>query len=151
MNRFFDKVHKTDSCWNWTASTRNGYGAFKINGKVEGAHRVSWVLNNGEIPEGLFVCHKCDNPRCVNPEHLFLGTASDNMKDCYNKGRLIIPIKGNFKKGHIPFNRSLSFEQIIHIKNAIKNRTGSLKLLSATIDVSYQLLRDINCGRVYKN
>lgn len=88
MERFFSKVNKTERCWEWTAALRNGYGAFKINKKIYSAHRVSWELANGKIPANLFVCHKCDNPKCVNPDHLFLGTRSDNMKDAFKKGRL---------------------------------------------------------------
>lgn len=64
-----------------------GYGLKRKQGKLYKAHRLAWIEANGEIPEGLFVCHKCDNPACINLEHLFLGTNSDNMKDMYNKER----------------------------------------------------------------
>ncbi len=85
--RFWDKVNKSglNGCWIWLAHcNKGGYG--KIDGKI--ASRVSWELANGTIPAGFDVCHDCDNPPCVNPEHLFLGTASDNLKDCVRKGRL---------------------------------------------------------------
>jgi hypothetical protein len=86
--RFWNKVKKTDGCWNWTAARCRSYGIFAPDGKVPtGAHRVSWRLAFGEIPDGLFVLHKCDNPLCVRPDHLFLGTQSDNIKDKVNKGR----------------------------------------------------------------
>jgi len=64
-----------------------GYGLKRIYNKLYKAHRLAWVEAFGNIPEGMFVCHKCDNPPCVNPDHLFLGTNSDNMIDMYNKGR----------------------------------------------------------------
>lgn len=82
-------VGEKDECWNWKASkSTDGYGMFRGSGrKVWGAHRVAWELQNGPIPEGLKILHKCDNPACVNHHHLFLGTAKTNAMDRDSKGR----------------------------------------------------------------
>lgn len=78
-------------CWLWIGSLRDksraDYGAFLVNGRLQRAHRVSYALYKGPIPDGLFVCHHCDMPSCVNPDHLFLGTAGDNNADRTRKGR----------------------------------------------------------------
>lgn len=87
IKRFLCKVKKTETCWEWIASNRHGYGQFCINFKVLRAHRVSYELFKGRIPEGLYICHACDNRKCVNPEHLWLGTPTDNIQDMIKKGR----------------------------------------------------------------
>jgi hypothetical protein len=93
MDRFWNKVDKTGDCWTWTAC-RNalGYGSFRFEGKVSLAHRVSHILNIGPIPDGMLVIHSCDNPSCVNPSHLSLGTHQDNMDDMAEKGRTRHPV-----------------------------------------------------------
>lgn len=92
--RFWPKVEKTNSCWLWAGSSVKSnlqehfrYGNFRVGKMTKYAHRVSWELHNGSIPEGMCILHKCDNPLCVNPKHLFLGTHADNMKDMSTKGR----------------------------------------------------------------
>ena len=80
-----------NGCWLWMwGKNSKGYGYTGPMGKTRGAHRVSYELYKGEIPHGMLVCHKCDNPSCVNPEHLFVGTQSDNIMDASSKGRLFI-------------------------------------------------------------
>ena len=90
--RFWSKVDRTnpDACWPWTASTqKRGYGQISVGGRPRIATRVCWELTNGPIPPGLFVCHRCDNPACVRPAHLFLGTPGDNIHDMDAKGRRV--------------------------------------------------------------
>jgi hypothetical protein len=87
MERFWKKVNKTDGCWLWTATRIGRYGGFRFEGRSRTAHRVSWELAFGPIPDGLQVLHHCDTPLCVNPQHLFLGTPLDNARDRDSKGR----------------------------------------------------------------
>lgn len=91
--RFWSRVQKTNTCWNWTGQTfSNGYGQLRLGRKINLlAHRFSYELAYGDIPKNILVCHKCDNRYCVNPEHLFLGTHKDNTYDMMQKNRGVSP------------------------------------------------------------
>lgn len=88
--RFWSKVDRSagpDACWPWTGATHQGYGWFRLRDESVAASRFAWSLVNGPIPDGLYVCHSCDNRPCCNPAHLWLGTHADNVRDMFAKGR----------------------------------------------------------------
>jgi len=114
---FWHKVArgKEDECWEWQACLTRGYGYFYADGTNWRAHRYAWYITHGSIPNNVYVLHKCDNPQCVNPNHLFLGNQSDNMLDASNKRHWV-------KRKRINAKADLT----------IKKRNGAIKLLYAT-------------------
>lgn len=106
--KFWSRVTKAgpDECWIWIGARAGAYGSFSVNGRTVSAPRFSWELANGvAIPVGLFACHRCDNPPCVNPAHIFIGTHTDNVRDCRDKGRMVSvnKLKTHCPSGH-PFS-----------------------------------------------
>ena len=101
--RFWAKVDKSGECWEWTGCLVNGYGRFKLNDKMVKSHRLSYILhhpltiNLWEHPD-ICVCHRCDNRKCVNPAHLFLGSNADNMNDMIKKGKVKLIDSDDSKK-----------------------------------------------------
>lgn len=119
--RFWSNVRKSENCWEWTRGlTHNGYGVFYTSsfGKKQfRAHRFCWEISFGKIPQGLLVCHTCDNPKCVRPSHLFLGTHSDNSKDMMRKGR---SRSAGLKGEKSPYHK-LNDEKVRKIREMHKN------------------------------
>lgn len=116
--RFFRRVDKSGSCWIWTGVTApNGYGRFQAGGKGSpsiGAHRFSYEMHKGPIPDGMFVMHSCDVRNCVNPDHLSLGTPKDNTHDMIKKGRW----KGGISRGEKSGAAVLTDEKVRYIRSS---------------------------------
>lgn len=140
MKRFWDKVavKGPDDCWEWQAYRGGaGYGRFGAGRKVFTASRIFWELANGEIPDGLFVCHRCDNPGCVNPGHLFLGTPKQNIDDMCSKGRA--------KRRHGEAHRDARFteQQVRDIRANYALCRVSSRELGARYGVSHKAIQRI--------
>ena len=146
--RFWSKVKigSPNECWEWQAGDNGtGYGKFYVGGEgnpQKYAHRISWIVENGDIPEGLFLCHKCDNPKCVNPTHLFLGTQSENMKDASRKGRC----KPSYIHGEACGRGKLKEEDIPIIKDMIRSGV-SMNVIAKKYEVTKQSIFHIKTGR----
>lgn len=130
------------TCWEWIACKQEGYGRFSVNKRLTLAHRFSYELHYGPIPKGLLVCHKCDNPGCVKPDHLFLGTHHDNLIDSLNKGRQPKP-RG---EGH-PKAR-LSNKKAEEMRESYKKQKVSFDKLGKKFGVSrptaYRIIKNIS-------
>lgn len=100
VERFFERVEKSENCWIWLGARKDsGYGNFHLgNLKYRRAHKFSWEMHFGKVPDGLLVLHKCDNPICVKPNHLFLGNQKENMADAKKKGRNAFGVKNGRSK-----------------------------------------------------
>ncbi len=111
--RFWAKVLKTDNCWEWQgAKFSHGYGQFKIQGKVWQVHRLAYTLSVGPIPDGMLICHHCDNKICARPSHLFAGTNGDNQRDSVRKGRAGFVL-------HNPMKDAAIVEKVISQKRGV--------------------------------
>jgi hypothetical protein len=140
-------------CWEWTGTMHScSYGLLFVSGSNVGAHRVSWELHNGPIQEGLHVLHKCDNRKCCNPEHLFLGTNSDNIKDRTDKGR-------QAKGAALPQTR-LSCESVSAIREMYKRHptgrgsgksSGVMKFLAEWFRVSEATISEAARGKKWRH
>lgn len=100
--RFWSRIDKSGECWLWRGSVNNwGYGSIHVCDTRIYVHRLSWMLANGDIPDGMYVCHSCDNPACVRPDHLWLGTPQQNQRDMRDKGRARGPAVGRLTDSQV--------------------------------------------------
>ena len=144
LDRFEEKFipEALSGCWLWSAAQHQfGYGHFLYNKKVHVAHRVSYELYVGKIPDGMCVLHRCDVPECVNPAHLFLGTTQDNIKDKCKKGRQ----RGLARPGNKNPAAKLSLEQV----NAIRADNGIYQIIADKYCVSRSAIKKIKTGKTW--
>jgi len=126
-------------CWLWIGSTdKKGYGQIRRNRKIQPAHRFVWELCHEPIPAGVWVLHRCDTPCCVNPDHLFLGTRQDNMRDCVKKGRLAYNGKSK-----------LSADQVRQIRSELGYGTG--RMFARRFGVTEHTICDVRSHRSWKH
>lgn len=140
---FWSNVNKTDGCWEWKrAKNKRGYGVYSFENKKQLTHRLSYMFTHGELPSSILVCHKCDNPKCVNPDHLFAGTQTDNMNDMVIKG-----------SGRNNYNRKISIEdiKIIRAKYPHCPKDGTVKELAKKYGINESSMTKIINRKTYKH
>lgn len=144
--RFWAKVNRRgpEECWEWTASRyRFGYGVIYANGKMGRSNRVAWELTNGPIPDGMEVCHRCDNPPCCNPTHLFLGTHQDNVRDCFGKGRMP-------RAGERNGRSKLTWESVGQMRQRLAAGGITKSELARQFGVTHEQVANVVSGRQWK-
>lgn len=140
VTRFWARVEKSISCWLWVgAKEADGYGRFDIEHKHIRAHRFSWILHNGPVPNGLGILHRCNNTSCVNPSHLYAGTPKDNALDTVNSGNTTTGVKNG--------NSKLNNEAV----RAIRNDQRCQRVIAKEHDISAQTVCTIKKGRTWKH
>lgn len=165
IQRFWSHVTFSDGCWEWTGYIDKGgnrYGSIKINRFPIKAHRFSWFIHFGQIPEGVLVCHDCDNPRCVRPDHLFLGTSADNSADMKAKARTLTgdrhPTRTHpgLARGEKNSNAKLTDDDIrairreyVHVGMGQNNPIA--RALAARFGVDRQTIYGIGTGKTWRH
>lgn len=154
--RFWRFVQQQDGCWEWIGNrSLKGYGVITATrtGGTRSAHRLSWEIHHGPIPEGLFVCHHCDNPPCVNPDHLFLGTAADNTADMLTKGRWRLPTQNpaRHRRGTAVAHAKLTEDDVRYIRQAYADGHMSMSALGRRFGVTLALISGIIARRRWRH
>lgn len=145
--RFWSYVSKNGQCWEWTGGkSPKGYGLFYDGAKQVPAHRFAYQIASGKIPDGLLVCHHCDNRGCVRPAHLFTGTAKDNMQDAISKGRVG---NGRNPRGESCKSSKLSTDAVRRIKASYRAGQKTQTQLGIENNVSQVLISRVICGKAW--
>jgi len=139
-------IRNEDGCWGWKGCLSKKYGSLQYGGKYKSisAHRASWLIHKGEIPEDLFICHTCDNPVCTKPEHLFLGTPTDNVLDMIKKGR------NKPTRGEKSASAKLNEAQVIQIKELLE-QNESMTQIAKKFGVHIVTIHDIKYKKTWSH
>lgn len=141
---FENNVIKGPGCWDFNGKTRtDGYAALEYKGRRMLVHRASWLIHYGVIPDGIFVLHKCDNRKCSNPDHLFLGTQKDNIFDMVSKGR------NRYVSGEKIVQSKLKTEQVIKIKKLLAQNISNKKI-AESFNINHCTVSDIKNNKTWK-
>jgi hypothetical protein len=149
VEKFWSRVDVGGSgCWEWTAGRNidGGYGRLRLDGGLIMAHRLAWILTYGPIPEGLSVCHHCDNPPCCNPSHLFVGTQADNVMDAMKKGRQRMPMLSGADHGQA----KLTWPKVQEIRKLYKMHHISQYVIGNLYGVSQGQIWHIITGKHWR-
>ena len=161
--RFWSRVRKSASCWEWIGpKTKDGYGRLSRDGKQVRAHRASYEMRHGPIRSGMVVCHRCDNPSCVNPDHLFLGTAADNVRDMHTKGRANVPSRSGgqhwtkykpdrIARGGTAKRSPLTDGAVLEIRRRFRDGGVTQRALAADFGTTYKNINLIVHGKTWKH
>ena len=160
--RFLDRIDRSDdpeACWTWTGTQRRGgYGAVRTMDGMRQAHRVMWTLTNGEIPDGMILCHTCDNPKCVNPNHLWLGTHATNAADRQRKNRSAIGERHGSRtkperilRGQHAPGAKLCPSDVFEIRRLYQRGVNGYVTLAKQFNVSTFAIRQIVNGRTWRH
>jgi hypothetical protein len=147
--RFWKSVQKTSYCWLYQG--KDGYGKLLVEGKYVRAHRFSWKLHFGPIPDGLLVCHRCDNKICIRPDHLFLGTHADNAADKVSKGRQARSGATNPQRGENHYNAKLTEEDVRQIRTFYALGNTSQTALGKQFGVGPTMIYKIVHGKKWRH
>lgn len=145
VERFWSRVLKSEECWICTLGPSSIYSRLGVNGQNVLGHVFSWMITNGQVPDGMKVCHSCDNPRCVRPDHLYLGTHSENMRDMVRKKRN----KPNLgEKNHLA---KLTAGDVLFIRYELAVRGRTISSLADQFHTSFQAIYNAATGKVWKH
>ena len=149
IDRFWSHVDKSGDCWEWKCRRdKAGYGRFALGRERKRAHRISYLITHGEIPQGLFICHHCDNPGCVRPEHLYAGTRLQNKADCVARGRHKLP---PVMRGEAHPRSKLTKQQVIEIRRRYKEGGITYANLGSVYGMSKRTIEHIVRGRSWQH